>query len=172
MVARILMQRSVLEGDAKDRQACSEREQEHDSRFWNNVRLQAIQDDEIARVSKARDRVCKMPPVPIENTAFIRRAEHERDPHYRPGLRARIMKSFGEDGILPAQRGDLEVSRALSRVFHMLDEPTAFLRDPAVMARILKIWALPTSLKRARGWYPPKFGPDRAEMFATLGLAA
>ena len=102
----------------------------------------------------------------------IRRAEHERDPHYRPGLRARIMKSFGEDGILPAQRGDLEVSRALSRVFHMLDEPTAFLRDPAVMARILKIWALPTSLKRARGWYPPKFGPDRAEMFATLGLAA
>jgi hypothetical protein len=102
----------------------------------------------------------------------IRRAEHERDPNYRPGLRARIMKSFGEDGILPAQRGDLEVSRALSRVFHMLDEPTAFLRNPAVMARILKTWALPKSLKQARGWYPPKFGPERAEMFATLGLAA
>jgi len=102
----------------------------------------------------------------------IRRAEHERDPHYRPGWRARMMKSFAEDGIVPAQRGDLEVSRALSRVFHMLDEPTAFLRRPDIMARILKTWSLPKSVKRARGWYPPKFGPERREMLASLGLAA
>jgi 2-polyprenyl-6-methoxyphenol hydroxylase-like FAD-dependent oxidoreductase len=102
----------------------------------------------------------------------IRRAEHERDPHYRPGWRARMMKSFAEDGIVPAQRGDLEVSRALSRVFHMLDEPTAFLRRPDIMARILKTWSLPRSVKRTRGWYPPKFGPERREMLAGLGLAA
>jgi hypothetical protein len=28
----------------------------------------------------------------------IRRAEHERNPNYRPGLRARMAKSFAEDG--------------------------------------------------------------------------
>lgn len=102
----------------------------------------------------------------------IRRAEHERDPHYKPGLRARIMKSFAEDGLMPAQRGDLEVSRAMTRIFHMLDEPTAFLKRPAIVARILRIWAMPKKAKQARDFYPPTFGPKRAEMLARLGLAA
>jgi hypothetical protein len=61
----------------------------------------------------------------------IRRAKHERDPDYKPGLRARIMKSFTEDGLLPAQRGDVEVARALTRIFHMLDEPQTLLKRPA-----------------------------------------
>ncbi len=33
---------------------------------------------------------------------------------------------------MPAQRGDVEVSRAMSRVFHMLDEPTAFMLRQSV----------------------------------------
>jgi len=102
----------------------------------------------------------------------IRRAEHERNPHYQPGYRARLTKSFTEDGLMPAQRGDVEVSRALSRVFHMLDEPTAFMRRPAIMARILKMWATPTAEKKSRGLYPPKAGPDRAQMLALLNIAA
>jgi 2-polyprenyl-6-methoxyphenol hydroxylase-like FAD-dependent oxidoreductase len=101
----------------------------------------------------------------------IRRAEHERDPGYKPGLRARIMKSFADDGLMPAQRGDIEVSRALTRIFHMLDEPAAFLRRPAIVARILRIWAMPKKTKQARDFYPPTFGPPRAEMLARLGLA-
>jgi 2-polyprenyl-6-methoxyphenol hydroxylase-like FAD-dependent oxidoreductase len=101
----------------------------------------------------------------------IRRAEHERDPHYRPRIRARLMKSFAEDGLVPAQRADIGVSRAMSRIFHMLDEPTAFLKRPDIMARVLKVWATPKPLKQARGWYPPSFGPERREMFAQLGLA-
>ena len=36
----------------------------------------------------------------------IRRAEHERDPNYQPGLRARITKSFTEEGLMPASRGN------------------------------------------------------------------
>jgi len=102
----------------------------------------------------------------------IRRAEHERDPHYAPGLRARIVKSFADDGLMPAQRADLEVSRALARIFHMLDEPTDFLKRPAIVARILRIWAMSKKAKQARGYYPPTFGPVRAEMLSRLGLAA
>ncbi|HEY0301362.1 MAG TPA: hypothetical protein VGC36_08530 [Rhizomicrobium sp.] len=102
----------------------------------------------------------------------IKRAEHERDPRYQPSLRARITKSFTEDGLMPAQRGDVEVGRALSRVFHMLDEPTAFLKRPAIVARILATWATPTASKKARGLYPPKAGPNRAEMLKLLNIAA
>jgi len=102
----------------------------------------------------------------------IRRAEHERNPNYQPGLRARLAKSFTEDGLMPAQRGDVEVSRAMSRVFHMLDEPSAFLKRPAIVARILAVWALPESEKRRRGLYPPNAGPDRAGMLKLLKIAA
>ena len=102
----------------------------------------------------------------------IRRAEHERNPNYKPSLRARITKSFTEDGLMPAQRGDVQVSRALSRVFHMLDEPTAFLKRPAIVVRILATWATPVADKKKRGLYPPKAGPERAEMLALLNIAA
>ncbi|HEY0104504.1 MAG TPA: hypothetical protein VGB91_00365 [Rhizomicrobium sp.] len=102
----------------------------------------------------------------------IRRAEHARDPQYRPGYRARMTKSFAEDGLMPAQRADAEVSRAMSRIFHMLDEPTAFLRRPAIMARIMAVWATPKADKMRRGLYPPKAGPERAEMLKLLNIAA
>ncbi|HEY1631725.1 MAG TPA: hypothetical protein VGF56_10425 [Rhizomicrobium sp.] len=102
----------------------------------------------------------------------IRRAEHERDPNYVPGWRAKLAKSLAEEGLMPAQRGDVEVARALSRIFHMLDEPQTLLKRPALIARILRIWAMSKDAKKARDFYPPKSGPERAEMFARLGLAA
>jgi hypothetical protein len=101
----------------------------------------------------------------------IARAEHERDPDYRPRMKARIAKSFIENGIVPASRGDLHVSRALSRSFHMLDAPAAWMKEPDVMARIMRIWSMPERTKRARGFYPPEFGPKRGEMLARLGLS-
>jgi hypothetical protein len=73
---------------------------------------------------------------------------------------------------MPAQRGDVEVSRAMSRIFHMLDEPSAFLKRPAVMARIMRIWAMPMTEKKRLGLYPPKAGPDRAGMLELLKIAA
>jgi 2-polyprenyl-6-methoxyphenol hydroxylase-like FAD-dependent oxidoreductase len=102
----------------------------------------------------------------------IRRARQERDPTYKPSLRARMTRSFAEDGLMPAQRGDVEVSRALSRVFHMLDEPTAFLKRPAIVARIMRIWAMSTAEKKKKGLYPPTAGPNRAEMLKLLKIAA
>jgi 2-polyprenyl-6-methoxyphenol hydroxylase-like FAD-dependent oxidoreductase len=102
----------------------------------------------------------------------IRRAGHERDPNYRPGYRARMAKSFLEDGLVPAQRGDIEVLRAMSRIFHMLDEPSAFLKRPAIMARIVRHWSMAKAEKQRRGLYPPKAGPDRAGMLRLLQIAA
>ncbi len=102
----------------------------------------------------------------------IRRARQERDPSYKPSLRARLTKSFAEDGLMPAQRGDVEVSRALSRVFHMLDEPTAFMKRPAIVARIMRVWAMSAAEKKKKGLYPPNAGPNRAEMLKLLKIAA
>ena len=102
----------------------------------------------------------------------IRRAKQERDPTYRPSFRARMTKSFAEDGLMPAQRGDVEVSRALTRVFHMLDEPTAFMKRPAIVARIMRVWAMSAAEKKRQGLYPPKAGPNRGEMLKLLKIAA
>ena len=101
----------------------------------------------------------------------IRRAEHERDPAYKPRLKGRIAKSFIEDALMPATRADLAVLRASSRAFHMFSDPVAWLKDPGTIARILRIWAMSKSRKKSAGFYPPEFGPPRAEMFARVGLS-
>ncbi|MGD0142183.1 MAG: FAD-dependent oxidoreductase, partial [Rhizomicrobium sp.] len=101
----------------------------------------------------------------------IRRAEHERDATYKPPLKARIAKSFVEDALMPSTRADLRVLRASSRAFHMFSDPVAWLKDPATLARILRVWAMSKSRKTRAGYYPPEFGPPRAEMFARVGLS-
>jgi 2-polyprenyl-6-methoxyphenol hydroxylase-like FAD-dependent oxidoreductase len=98
----------------------------------------------------------------------IRRAEHERDPSYKPRLKARIMKSFVEDALTPATRGDLRVLRASSRAFHMFEHPTDWLKEPAILARILMVWTTPKVRKRARKLYPPTLGPTRQEMLGRI----
>jgi len=102
----------------------------------------------------------------------IRRAEAERDPHHAPSFRARAIKSLIEDAVGPAARGDIESLRAFSRAFHMVDVPDLWWRDPGQVARLLRFWSMPKSIKRARGFYPPKFGPDRAAMLSHLKLAS
>jgi hypothetical protein len=101
----------------------------------------------------------------------IRRAEHERDPNYKPRLKARIAKSFVEDALMPATRGDLAVRAPRARLPH--DRRSRRVAEaPGHLARILRIWAMSEKRKRARGFYPPSSGPERAEMLARLGLAA
>lgn len=107
-----------------------------------------------------------------QDLSAIRRAKNERNPDYRPRLKARIMKSFAEDAITPASRGDQKLARTLAAVFHMVGHPTAWLKRPSLVARLLLVWALPKSVKRARGFYPPKFGPERKVMLEKLGLPA
>jgi 2-polyprenyl-6-methoxyphenol hydroxylase-like FAD-dependent oxidoreductase len=106
-----------------------------------------------------------------QDSQAIRRAANGRNPQYQPSFRARTAKSLIEDAIGPATRGDIDVLRAFSRAFHMIDDPNRWLRDPKMVARLLAFWATPERIKRARGFYPPKFGPERAEMFARLKLA-
>jgi len=103
-----------------------------------------------------------------QDLGAIRRAKNEQDPSYKPRLKARLIKSFTDDAITPASRGDIKVLRALMPAFHMLERPAAFLMRPIIVARILWMWAKPKASKRHL--YPVKLGPDRAEMLRQLGL--
>lgn len=103
-----------------------------------------------------------------QDLGAIRRAKNEQNPNYKPRLRARIIKSFADDAITPATRGDIKVLRALMPAFHMLERPTRFLTRPTIVARILWMWLQPKS--RKAHLYPKKLGPDRAEMLRQLGL--
>ncbi len=103
-----------------------------------------------------------------QDLGAIRRAKHEQNPNYKPRLRARLIKSFADDAITPASRGDIKVLRALMPSFHMLEKPGRFLLRPGIMGRIFWTWMQPKA--RKAHLYPPKLGPDRAEMLRQLGL--
>ncbi|MDX2235051.1 MAG: FAD-dependent oxidoreductase [Hyphomonadaceae bacterium] len=106
-----------------------------------------------------------------QDAAAIRRAAREQKPDgRRPRWQARLAKSFVEDAIGPATRGDLVVLRALMRPFHMLEHPTAWMRRPEVMVRILMVWARGRAEKA--DLYPPPLGPARKDLLADLGLPA
>ncbi|MFO1236929.1 MAG: FAD-binding protein [Alphaproteobacteria bacterium] len=105
-----------------------------------------------------------------QDAQAIRRAANEQIPGYQPRFKARVVKSLLEDAIGPASRGDLAMMRAMMRAFHMLDDPTAWIRKPATIWKILRTWATPKRLKAHL--YEPSFGPQRAEMLRRLGLAA
>ena len=104
-----------------------------------------------------------------QDLASTKRAHNALDPDYRPGVKARVLKSFAEDGVLPAMRGDVELLRGFMRSFHMVDPPNIWLRNPKNISKILRTWA--RGKKRNAGLYPPKLGPDRPEMLASLGLS-
>jgi len=84
-------------------------------------------------------------------------------------LKARLMKSFTEDAIVPASRGDLGVLRALSRGFHMLEPPALAFRRLDVLLPILRFWLMGKARKAP--FYTPRMGPERHEMRNLLGLA-
>jgi 2-polyprenyl-6-methoxyphenol hydroxylase-like FAD-dependent oxidoreductase len=105
-----------------------------------------------------------------QDLGAIRRAKQEQNPAYKPRLKARLIKSFAEDAVGPATRGNLSVYRAIMKGFHMIDTPTAWLRQPLIVARVLAMWITPKRWKRAL--YQPKLGPERHEMLIQLGLAS
>lgn len=99
----------------------------------------------------------------------IRRARHALNPGYRPGLKARLARSFAEDAVTPALRADPALMREFMRGFHMLEPSRDWIRRPGNVAKVLTTWVQPKALKAAH--YPPRLGPDRSEMFAALGLS-
>jgi 2-polyprenyl-6-methoxyphenol hydroxylase-like FAD-dependent oxidoreductase len=104
-----------------------------------------------------------------QDKASIRRAENEQDPNYKPSAKARWIKSFVDDAINPATRGDMKVLRAVMRPFQMLEAPSVWLRNPFVVGRVLWMWMKPKSAKAQ--FYTPKLGPERTEMLQALNLA-
>jgi 2-polyprenyl-6-methoxyphenol hydroxylase-like FAD-dependent oxidoreductase len=103
-----------------------------------------------------------------QDRAAIRRARHALTPGYRPGLRSRILRSFFEDGVAIATRSDIGLTRAALRGFHMLEHPSAWLRRPGNIVKVLGYWACGKKANAAA--YPPKAGPGREELMLALGL--
>jgi 2-polyprenyl-6-methoxyphenol hydroxylase-like FAD-dependent oxidoreductase len=103
-----------------------------------------------------------------QDRAAVRRARAELTPGYAPSFRARLTKSFVEDGVTVAMRSDVGLLREAMRGFHMLEHPEAWLKRPANMARVLGYWARGKRLNAAA--YAPKAGPGRTEMMSALKL--
>jgi 2-polyprenyl-6-methoxyphenol hydroxylase-like FAD-dependent oxidoreductase len=104
-----------------------------------------------------------------QDRAAIRRAKAALTPGYRPRLKARLAQSFVEDGIAIAVRSDVELLRAVMRGFHMLEHPSAWLKKPKNLLRVLGYWARGRKANAAA--YPPKAGPERADLMRDLGLS-
>ncbi len=100
----------------------------------------------------------------------IRRARRALQPDHKPSLRGRLAKSFAEDGVSVAIRSDLALMRAAMRGFHMLEDPRAWLRRPANIAKVLGYWARGKKANAAA--YRPPGGPGRTAMFMGLGISA
>jgi flavin-dependent dehydrogenase len=103
-----------------------------------------------------------------QDRAAIRRARHALNANYRPGFKARVMKSFTEDGVGVAIRRDTALLREFMRGFHMLEDSRAWLKRPANAAKVAAAWATPRALKRE--WYPVSLGPERTEMLSAVGV--
>ncbi|HEY8617712.1 NAD(P)/FAD-dependent oxidoreductase [Phenylobacterium sp.] len=99
----------------------------------------------------------------------IRRARRAMQPAYQPSLRARLTRSFVEDGVTVALRSDPDLMRAFLRGFHMLEHPQAWLKRPENLARVLGYWA--RGRRRNAEAYRPPAGPGRREMLERLGLS-
>jgi len=99
----------------------------------------------------------------------IRRAERALAPPRKPSLRARLLKSFVEDGITVAVRSDIGLFRASMRGFHMLEDPRLWLRRPANLLKVLAYWARGKRANAAA--YRPRGEPEREAMLRALGLS-
>lgn len=99
----------------------------------------------------------------------IRRARAALLPPSKPSLRSKLAKSFLEDGVAIAMREDVELLRAFLRGFHMLEHPEAWLKRPANLAKIVRVWA--RGKARNKDLYPVLGAPDRKQMLETVGVS-
>jgi 2-polyprenyl-6-methoxyphenol hydroxylase-like FAD-dependent oxidoreductase len=104
-----------------------------------------------------------------QDRSAIRRARRALTPGYRPSIKARILKSFAEDAVGVAVRSDPDLLREALRGFHMLEHPTAWLRKPTNLIKVLAYWL--RGKARNAPAYPAKPGPGRIELMRALGLS-
>ncbi|MDO8288934.1 MAG: FAD-binding protein [Parvibaculum sp.] len=107
-----------------------------------------------------------------QDASAIRRAANALDPDYKPTLKAKLIKSFADDAIMPAARADIKVLRDFMRGFHMIDEPGKWIKDWHNVTTVLRFWLKSKKAKEAADLYPPKLGPDREDMLNALGISA
>ena len=104
-----------------------------------------------------------------QDRGSARRARQMLTPDYKPSLRSRLLKGFLEDGVAVAVRSDPALLRAAMRGFHMLEHPSAWLKRPRNIARVLGYWA--RGKVRNAAAYPPKAGPDREPLMRAIGVS-
>ena len=104
-----------------------------------------------------------------QDRAAIRRARQQLTRGYRPSLKSLVVKSFLEDGVNIAIRSDPNLLREALRGFHMLEHPSAWLKRPDNLAKVLRYWV--TSRGKKADAYPSRPGPGRVEMFQALGIS-
>ncbi|MEQ9505774.1 MAG: FAD-dependent oxidoreductase [Hyphomonas sp.] len=103
-----------------------------------------------------------------QDRSAIKRAQETLTPGFTPSFKAKLLKSFLDDGIRIAVRSDTRLLREAMRGFHMLEHPDKWLGKPANMATILFYWA--RGRKRNASAYPPNPGPDRQALMEGLNL--
>jgi len=99
----------------------------------------------------------------------IRRARAALLPPKKPSLKGKLAKSFLEDGVAIAIREDVELLRAFLRGFHMLEHPQAWLKRPANLAKIMRVWARGKTANAEL--YPAQGAPDRTQMLKAVGVS-
>lgn len=104
-----------------------------------------------------------------QDRSAIKRAQQALTPDYRPGLKSRLIKSFLEDGVNVAVRSDPDLLRAAMRGFHMLEHPSAWLKRPGNLTKVIAYWA--RGKRRNAEAYPPKPGPERETLMTAIGLS-
>ena len=105
-----------------------------------------------------------------QDRAAIKRARQALTPGYRKSLRAKLLEGFFEDGVRIALRSDVTLLRQALRGFHMLEHPDKWLGKPRNLVAVLGYWMRGKTRNAAA--YPPKPGPDRAEMLKALSVNA
>lgn len=104
-----------------------------------------------------------------QDRGAIRRARAALTPNYKPSWKSQLAKSFAEDGVAIAIRSDVNLMRQAMRGFHMLEHPSAWLKKPANMLRVLGYWARGKKANAAA--YAPKPGPGRTDLMRGVGLS-
>jgi 2-polyprenyl-6-methoxyphenol hydroxylase-like FAD-dependent oxidoreductase len=103
-----------------------------------------------------------------QDRSAMKRARQTLTPGAKPSLRDRMLRSFIEDGVVVATRFDIDLLRESMRGFHMFEHPNRWLTQPKNIARILRYWS--RGKKKNAAAYPPKPGPERAEMLRALSI--
>jgi len=130
-------------------------------------------DDPVVRMVDFQERVTRelrpyYTTMRDQDRSAIKRAQQTLTPGFRPSLKGRVLKSFMEDGVSIAIRSDTQLLRQALRGFHMLEHPSAWLKKPGNLAKVLGYWVAGRQQKAAA--YPPKPGPDRETLMRAIGL--